>query len=622
MYADTVCSMQLTGAVRRLDARVGHRAGLVLELARLLTSALDPRRNGIDACEADERDLLTALTWVEGGVGTGGDAGSAARGVRADLALPRSAERRSLELAEQLRTPAPENAGELADWGEVLRLLRDASAAAAADPAQARRSHGSFYTPREIADELLQAGLETLIAERIEQGARNGTGPLEAVLELRLLDPACGSGRFLLAALRLLLGALERAGVETPPRLAREVAMQCLFGVDIDPLALCAARIELGSAVDAVGDAVWRRNLIVADALLAPPFSDHSFDAVMGNPPFVDSRRLSLERDAYRRRVRASYATARGNWDLFVPFFERGLRWLKPAGLLLFVAPRKLLASQYCSALHALLLEHEPRVFRLCPLTTDFGGARVPALWSVVRRSTPAADHCVVFQGSDEARGDANTLRERRVPMSELAGLPAGFWSLPWQARSVELLRVARQWRPLSDLARCRDGCTTGQAYRIRECLHDRPHEEPEGERWLKVVNSGTIDPGRLLWGERSMRYLGLDLRYPRLRARDVERIAPAGLPRPGAARIVVSGLARRLEAAGVDEQTFCAKSTVVIEVNEPARAGSLERWLNSKLATELYKACFGWRSLSHGALQVGPRQLEQLPCPTLLPDR
>jgi hypothetical protein len=112
-----------------------------------------------------------------------------------------------------------------------------------------RRLSGSYYTPDALVQELLRSALDSVIDRAIRD---NSADPRAAVLHLRVLDPACGSGHFLLGAARKLADAVARLDSEGElpdeglrRRALREVVRRCLFGVDRNPLSveLCKAAL-------------------------------------------------------------------------------------------------------------------------------------------------------------------------------------------------------------------------------------------------------------------------------------------------------------------------------------------------------------------------------------------
>jgi len=119
-------------------------------------------------------------------------------------------------------------------------------------PTEERRRSGSHYTPRSLTEPIVRHALEPAF-DRIGERASP-----EAVLSLKVLDPACGSGAFLVEACRQLGARLERAWdmhaaekPQIPPdedeatHARRLVAQRCLYGVDRNPMAVDLARLSL-----------------------------------------------------------------------------------------------------------------------------------------------------------------------------------------------------------------------------------------------------------------------------------------------------------------------------------------------------------------------------------------
>ena len=121
-------------------------------------------------------------------------------------------------------------------------------------PSQERRRSGSHYTPRSLTEPIVRRTLEPTLTRL----SGNGRGPTpEAILDLKVCDPAMGSGAFLVEACRQLGEALTTAWREHGGRPAtlpdedetilarRMVARRCLFGVDRNPVAVDLAKLSL-----------------------------------------------------------------------------------------------------------------------------------------------------------------------------------------------------------------------------------------------------------------------------------------------------------------------------------------------------------------------------------------
>jgi N-6 DNA Methylase len=114
-----------------------------------------------------------------------------------------------------------------------------------------RKTTGSYYTPDALVQELIKSALVPVIDDRLSKAV----GPSEqekALLDIKVIDPACGSGHFLLAAARRLAVALSqvRAGDDQPSEddrqhALRDVVAHCIYAVDKNPMAVELCKVAL-----------------------------------------------------------------------------------------------------------------------------------------------------------------------------------------------------------------------------------------------------------------------------------------------------------------------------------------------------------------------------------------
>lgn len=110
-----------------------------------------------------------------------------------------------------------------------------------------RKSTGSYYTPTSLIVSLLDTALEPVL-----DAAAMSSDPESAILGLRVVDPACGSGHFLIAAAHRIAKRLAtiRTGDDEPApgalrRSLRDVIGHCIYGVDMNPMAVELCRVSL-----------------------------------------------------------------------------------------------------------------------------------------------------------------------------------------------------------------------------------------------------------------------------------------------------------------------------------------------------------------------------------------
>lgn len=197
----------------------------------------------LDAAELENRYLLAAvfeLGWFRAD-------GSLSRVNYRDMGPEElgSVYESLLELVPDLQGLAHAGTARLAFVGDEIT---DAST-----KGNTRKLTGSYYTPDSLVQELIKSALEPVIEQTVKT---NPQRPVEALLELTVCDPACGSGHFLLAAARRLADevALRRAAVEreggapTPMdyrHALRDVVSRCVYGVDKNPMAIQLAKTAL-----------------------------------------------------------------------------------------------------------------------------------------------------------------------------------------------------------------------------------------------------------------------------------------------------------------------------------------------------------------------------------------
>lgn len=124
-----------------------------------------------------------------------------------------------------------------------------------------RKTTGSYYTPSSLIDCLLDSALDPVIDDAVKRGEQAATAagdpdPSDAIvrelLSLTVCDPACGSGHFLVAAARRIakrVAAVRERNPEPTLEAVRhalhEVVARCIYGVDLNPMAVELAKVSL-----------------------------------------------------------------------------------------------------------------------------------------------------------------------------------------------------------------------------------------------------------------------------------------------------------------------------------------------------------------------------------------
>lgn len=159
----------------------------------------------------------------------------------------------------------------------------------------ARKTTGSYYTPDSLVQVLLDSALDPVIAATV---AAHPEDPVEALLKLSIVDPACGSGHFLLAAARRLAVQVARYQAKGTPsaeqyrHAVRQVVSRCVYGVDLNPMAVELCRVSLwmeavepGRPLSFLDSHIQRGNALLGATpeLMAKGIPDAAFDPIEGD---------------------------------------------------------------------------------------------------------------------------------------------------------------------------------------------------------------------------------------------------------------------------------------------------------------------------------------------------
>lgn len=295
----------------------------------------------------------------------------------------------------------------------------------AAELRAVRRASGAFYTPAPLVDYVLTATLAPLLATPAER---------------HILDPACGDGAFLRALARLPASRrLHLGGVD------RDAAALAQTAGAVDAMAVASLRLQQGHALLDVGAVPGVDGIDWAGAF-PQAMSRGGFDAVVGNPPFLNLKRGLLS-PSERQWLEHHYRSAVGQYDAFALFVERSLSLLRPGGRLGLVLPKPVLASECYEPVRRCL--HEHRIELVADAGCAFRRTAVEAVVVVVAKE--AAGSCSVRFEQVDAHGRGCPLRA--ASQQRLARLPGG--NLSYRVDDAALAVVAamdRAGRPLGDV--------------------------------------------------------------------------------------------------------------------------------------------------------------------------
>ncbi len=240
-----------------------------------------------------------------------------------------------------------------------------------------RKTEGIFYTPDYIVRYIVDHTLGAYLREHERKSRRGDYRDYQRFLRnVKVLDPACGAGAFLVHVFDVLLAEHQRAGAvlnDPAPagEYARRILRENIYGVDLNAESVEVTKLSLwlrsgisGEIPGELDDTIKCGNSLIEDPAVAGRrafrwpeqfpgvMGAGGFDVIVGNPPYVNARTI---RDTDKAYLRAHYPQLRGAYDLYVAFLLRGRQLLREHGRYGWIVPNKFLVADYARQARDLL---------------------------------------------------------------------------------------------------------------------------------------------------------------------------------------------------------------------------------------------------------------------------
>lgn len=290
-----------------------------------------------------------------------------------------------------------------------------------------RKKRGIYYTPKFVVQYIVENTVGRLLQERSHDEIR----------KLRILDPACGSGSFLIEAFDRLdryhqeaRGTAQRSDEKAAQDDFLErlrILRENIYGVDLDPQAVEIARLNLllktlhrRALLPKLEDKIRCGNSLIsgmpielsqyfgADWREKRPFNweeefpkvmqDGGFEVVIGNPPYVTEQLLDQERAYYKVKFRESLL---GKLNTYRLFLHRGIELLKEGGYLGFIIPNTYLTNRDSTNLRKLILD-------TCRILTVISLPEAAHLFGGVTQATTIL---ILQRDSDKKQREQNSVK-------------------------------------------------------------------------------------------------------------------------------------------------------------------------------------------------------------------
>ena len=314
------------------------------------------------------------------------------------------------------------------------------------------RSLGIIYTPKELVDyivsNIFRIYFEKIIDfQNLNKNLKNLDGiiPLKIknqkvkenlikkIKNIRILDPSCGSGRFLITIAEKLYQLHRILNPELSDYdIKKAIIQKNLYGIEIDNSAYIFSKLRLikwliSTNVDLsilhnidlkslnltnfnqiIEKFDLKFNIFNFDFLLE--FRSNKFDIIIGNPPYVENKKIKdIE---FKKKITKRFKTAFRLFDLSIIFIERSLELLKNNGYLSFILPNKFLSADYGIKIRKLLLNESEikEIVNISSIPIFQNTATYPIILTLKKgkQSEEQEVNVKIFNGMDELLENSN----------------------------------------------------------------------------------------------------------------------------------------------------------------------------------------------------------------------
>ncbi|MDD3747846.1 MAG: Eco57I restriction-modification methylase domain-containing protein [Candidatus Bipolaricaulis anaerobius] len=333
------------------------------------------------------------------------------------------------------------------------------------------------------------------------------------------------------------------------------------------------------------------------------------FDAVIGNPPYINAIELNKLLSGYEKPFwREQFVSASGAYDIYILFIERGLQLVAKEHLVSFITPNKFLSAPYAIAFRQ-LIGSKHQLVSLCNWSRCkvFEDPAVYPVVSVFRRTDKSPQPYIIrslIAGIDgNPSGQVISHESAKLTM-----LPDFLWSFLLSANIDLVTKISALSESLHRIASVQATSTAAEADAFSEAIR----EGKASSAASKLINTGLIDRYDTLGGIDLLTHKGVSYKQPYL---DLDRSMISEMRRNlyRTPKVIFAKIAPHIEAFPDLSGEYASINTNCV-YNSRCALTYVCALLNSRLLSFIYAEYFGSLIMSGGYFQFQAPQLEVLP--------
>lgn len=331
------------------------------------------------------------------------------------------------------------------------------------------------------------------------------------------------------------------------------------------------------------------------------------FDIVIGNPPYIDSENMVEQGLKEQRRILSKkFKMTKGNWDIYIAFFEKAWMLLNDKGVITYITPDKWISKPFGEEMRKQLLSNFKSI--LVAGRNVFKSATVDSIITIITKENQEK---IEYLNLEE---ETKKIKSIRSVKKDILTSPYSFDII--FSDSLEIIsKLEMINNKLKDFYKCENACSTSDCYKLKEILYSLNSEDEFNEKLhYKVINTGTIGRYISKWGKQEMKYLKDKYKYPVVNKSDFHNLFPKSYgEKAKKEKIIIKGLTLLDSCMDSKGLIIPGKATLMVECNGYNDILYLMAIINSKLMFYFIKQKYSSSSYN-GGINFSKDMINSLP--------
>jgi len=497
-----------------------------------------------------------------------------------------------------------------------------------------RKEQGIYYTPTYIVDYIVKNTLGEVLKNK----------KLEEVEKIRVLDPACGSGSFLIKAFDVLNEYYKKndkkysqikLDFENGDTYTRKVGIlrNNIFGVDLDKQAVEIAQLNLllkiaekGHRLPLLQDNIKCGNSLIDDPDIAGDkafkweeefkeiMKEGGFDVIISNPPYERTLYIEKEKEYYNLNYKSAY----GSYDILILFLEKAIILLKNNGYLGFIVSNKFLVSDYGKKIREFILENCKiiKIIDLSDAKRVFPDALVSPVIIILQKTKRKTNYSVKLLNVDKSISSLDNVKYKTIELNKLI-LKDGTFNVRYNKELESIYEKIDKCKHFGDYFEIRTGIMGFEYWNLMPFIH----EGKKSKHDIRIITNSHIEKYRFTYGKKIKIY-NKHFReiYANIEKLPINENTKKVFIQKN--KIIVRGVARSLTAMLDQEGVGLLVAVHTILPNNKFHPKFILGLLNSKFFNWIHKDRFYLGRIPEGSLKYPVSFLKKLPIPEKIKDK